>query len=307
METAAHRDATVGGYGRGILLMLLAIGCFSTMTAMVKLLSDDYSVFQILFFRNMVPLPIVFTFLLMSGGLAAFRSRRPGLQVLRNSIAVVSNLCLFYALGRLALADATAIQFSSPLIVTALSALILRDHVGLRRWVAVVLGFLVVLFMVAPSGSVQAASFVLLLATFFYATMVVITRVLSKYDSVPVMFFYLTLIAGLVSGATMPWFWITPSGGDLLLLLMVGLFGSSAQFFLMCAIKVTPPAVIAPFEYTLMLWAVGFDILIWQAWPTAATLVGAAVIAGAGLYIAQRESQFASLLWTALRTKKPPA
>jgi drug/metabolite transporter (DMT)-like permease len=283
-------------YGRGILFMLIAVGWFSAMTATVKHLTADYSVFQIVFFRSLIPLPFVFGLLVARGGLGALRSRRPGLQIVRNLFTFASNSLLFLALGHLALSEATAIQFSSPLIITALSALFLREAVGPRRWLAVIFGFLVVLYIVAPRGDFHWASLVLLLATFCYGVMVILTRILSRSDSVAVIFFYLTFIGTLVSGAILPWVWITPTLNDLLLLILVGLLGALAQLCMVSAVSKAPPPVIAPFEYTLMLWAIGFDLLLWDILPSGRALLGGAAIAAAGLYIAQRESGFATRL-----------
>lgn len=296
MDVATAGQDQARSYGRGIFFMLLAVGWFSAMTATAKHLTADYSIFQIIFFRNFVPLPFVFALLVTRGGLGALRSQRPGLQVLRNATTFCSHSLLFIALGHLALSDATAIQFSSPLIITALSALILRETVGPRRWIAVIFGFLVVLYIVAPEGDFHWASLVLLLATFCYGLMVIMTRLLSRRDSVAVIFFYMTLIGTLISGMTLPWTWITPSLPDLSLLVLVGFFGAFAQLCLVTAVSKAPPPVVAPFEYTLMLWAIGFDLLLWGVLPDSRALIGGAAIAAAGLYIAQRESGFATRL-----------
>ncbi len=300
MDSSTPTVPVSASIGRGIFLMLLAVAWFSCMTATVKHLTADYSVFQIIFFRSLVPLPFVLLLLVGRGGFRALQSHRPGLQILRNMIAVISNTCLFLALGYLALSDATAIQFTSPLIITALSALILGDRVGPRRWLAVITGFAVVLMMLSPSGQFHWASLVLLFATFCYGSMVIATRILLRSDSVGVTFFYLTMIGALASAVLMPWVWVTPTLNDLLLLIMVGAFGGLAQLCLVSAVQAAPPAILAPFEYTLMLWAIGFDLLLWQIAPAGTTLLGAAAIAGAGLYVAQRESQFMMVLWQAI-------
>ena len=276
--------------------MLGSLACFSCMTAAIKQVTTDYSVLQILFFRNAVMLPFVVLFLYRRGGLGAFRSRRPGLQACRNGIQVVGNLLLFTALADLALADATAIQFTAPLMVTAIAAVFLGDAVGWRRWSAVGLGFVGVLVMLPPGGEIKTASLVLLVSTACYATMVALTRVLAKTDPVAVIFFYLTLTGTLVGGLALPWVWVTPPPLELLYLLLVGLLGGLAQLCLVGALRFAAPPVLAPFDYTLMLWAVGLDLLIWQALPTAQTLAGAAIIAAAGLYVAQREAAVFSRL-----------
>lgn len=286
--------------GLGIALMLVCVGFFAAMSVTVKFLAADYSTWQIVLFRNMVPLPIIFLIVVSMGGLAALRTRQPGKHLLRNGMSLVSHLLLFHGLGFLALADASAIQFMSPLMVTALSALILKEKVGPRRWFAVFAGFCVVVLMVAPSGNVQWASLMVLASTVLYGLMVITTRVLSRTDSAGVIFFYLSFIGTLASAAAMPFVWVTPPLEDLGLLFLVGVFGGLAQFTLVSAVRLVAPSILAPFEYTLIIWAVGFDVVLWHVNPAAATLIGATIIAMAGLYIAQRESQFATRLWAAM-------
>jgi len=287
--------------GWGIALMLASIGCFSAMTATVKFLSVDYSVFQIILFRSVVALPVVVFLVMRAGGLAALRTDRPVLHFLRNLLALLSNFCLFFGIGFLSLADASAIQFTSPLTVTALSAAILKETVGPRRWLAVAAGFCVVVVMIAPSGDVQWASLVVLLAVIFYGLMVICTRLLARTESSLSIFFYLSLFGTVAGLAAMPFVWIPPSAGDLAGLLLVGVFGGVAQVCLVSALRRVSPAILAPFEYTLIIWAVAFDLLLWQVQPSAGTLIGAGIIAAAGLYVAQRESGFATWLWMRLR------
>lgn len=277
-------------YGRGIAIMFASIGAYACMIATIKQVTADYSLFQILFFRNLFALPLILPMVLATGGLATLRSRRPGLQVLRASISVAGHLCLYVGLGALALADVSAIQFTGPILVTALSALILREPVGPRRWLAVIAGFAGVLIMVPPTGAVNPAALIVLAGTFCYAGMVILTRILTGTDNVATIAFYQAAVGLLFSLVVLPWVWTTPSAGDLLILALVGLFAGLAQLGLVGALKYAPPPVLAPFDYTIMLWAIGFDVLLWHVLPTTQTLLGAAVIAAAGLYIAQRES-----------------
>ena len=291
-------------YGRGIALMLLSIGFYSTMIATIKHVAADYSVFQILFFRNLFFLPLIVPIVAASGGMAALRTARPGLHLLRNTASVTGHLCIFFALGVMALADVSAIQFTSSLMVTALAALVLRDAVGWRRWLAVFAGFAGVLIMVPPTGAVEPAALAILFGTFCYAVMVITTRILGRSDTVGAIAFYQAMAGILVGAIALPWVWLTPSWTDLLLLILVGLLGGGAQLGLVSALKAAPPPVLAPFDYTIMLWAVAYDVVLWDTLPSVRTLAGAAVIATAGIYIAQRESAFAQTLWRAIRSRR---
>ena len=236
--------------------------------------------------------------------MAALRTARPGLHLLRNTASVAGHLCIFFALGVMALADVSAIQFTSSLMVTALAALVLRDAVGWRRWLAVFAGFAGVLIMVPPTGAVEPAALAILFGTFCYAVMVIATRILGRSDTVGAITFYQAAAGVLVGAIALPWVWLTPSWTDLLLLILVGLLGGGAQLGLVGALKAAPPPVLAPLDYTIMLWAVAYDVVLWDAVPSVRTLAGAAVIAAAGLYIAQRESAFAQTLWSAIRYRR---
>ncbi len=209
-----------------------------------------------------------------------------------------------WAIGFLALADVTAIQFTGPLMVTALSALVLHEAVGLRRWLAVVAGFAGVLIMVPPTGEVSPAALVILFGTLCYAIMVILTRVLTATEAVGTIAFYQAAVGLTVGLGGLAWAWTTPSWGDFFLLALVGVWAGLAQLTLVTALKHAPPPVLAPFDYLIMLWAIGLDLVFWQVFPSSQTLIGAAIIAAAGIYIAQRESGFARIVWRKLAPRR---
>ncbi len=291
-------------FGRGIAILMVSIGLYSAMIATIKHVSLDYSVFQILFFRNLFALPMILPSVLAGGGLASLATRRAPLHLLRGGISVTGHLGLYWAIGFLALADVTAIQFTGPLMVTALSALVLHEVVGPRRWLAVIVGFAGVLIMVPPTGEISAAALVVLAATLSYALMVILTRVLTATETVGAIAFYQAAVGLTVGLAGLAWAWTTPSSGDFLLLALVGVWAGLAQLTLVGAVKHAPPPVLAPFDYLILVWAIGFDFVFWQALPSAQTLIGAAVIAGAGLYIAQRESGLVGIVRRWLKRRR---
>ena len=284
-------------YGRGIAILMVSIGLYAAMIATVKHVSADYSMFQILFFRNLFALPMILPIVLAGGGLRTLGTKRAGLHLTRAGVSVTGHLSLYWAIGFLALADVTAIQFTGPLMVTALSALVLRDSVGIRRWLAVAVGFAGVMIMVPPTGEVSPAALVILFATLCYAVMVILTRVLTRTEAIGTIAFYQAIVGLAVALGVLPWAWSTPSLSDFLLLALVGVLAGLAQLTLVGALKHAPPAVLAPFDYLILVWAIGFDLVFWQVVPSWQTLAGAAVIAGAGLYIAQRESGVAGIMW----------
>ena len=284
-------------YGRGIAILMASIGFYVAMIATVKHVTVDYSMFQILFFRNLFALPMILPIVLAGGGLGTLATRRAPLHLLRGGVSVTGHLSIYWAIGFLALADITAIQFTGPLMVTALSALVLHEAVGLRRWLAVVAGFAGVLIMVPPTGDVSPAALVILLATLCYAVMVILTRVLTATEAVGTIAFYQAIVGLGVGLGGLSWAWTTPSWGDFFLLALVGVWAGLAQLTLISALKRAPPPVLAPFDYLIMVWAIGLDLVFWQVFPSSRTLIGAAVIASAGLYIAQRESGFVQIVW----------
>jgi len=302
-HTAAGKTHAAPRYGRGIAILMASIGFYAAMITTVKHVTVDYSLFQVLFFRNLFALPMILPAVLAGGGLGTLATRRAPLHLLRGGVSVTGHLCLYWAIGFLALADVTAIQFTGPLMVTALSALVLHEAVGPRRWLAVIAGFTGVLIMVPPTGEVSAAALVILVATLCYAVMVVLTRVLTATEAVGTIAFYQAIIGLTVGLVGLSWAWTTPSWGDFLLLALVGVLAGLAQLTLVSALKHAPPPVLAPFDYLILVWAIGFDLVFWQAFPSSQTLIGAAVIASAGIYIAQRESGFAPTVrrWLSLR------
>ena len=295
IDTAAPQAAP--RYGRGIAILMVSIGLYAAMIATVKHVSADYSMFQILFFRNLFALPMILPIVFAGGGLRTLGTKRAGLHLTRAGVSVTGHLSLYWAIGFLALADVTAIQFTGPLMVTALSALVLRDTVGIRRWLAVAVGFAGVMIMVPPTGEVSPAALVILFATLCYAVMVILTRVLTRTEAIGTIAFYQAIVGLAVALGVLPWAWSTPSLSDFLLLALVGVLAGLAQLTLVGALKHAPPAVLAPFDYLILVWAIGFDLVFWQVVPSWQTLAGAAVIAGAGLYIAQRESGVAGIMW----------
>jgi drug/metabolite transporter (DMT)-like permease len=291
-RAAAHARAdqgrrTVAGIG----YMILAVGLFSVMDAIVKWLSSTFSTIEIIFFRSVFAfLPLLWV-MARSGGISALRISRPGLHVLRCAVGMVSMYLYFVAYKVLPFADAIALGFAAPLFMTALSVPLLGEKVGVRRWSAVAVGFSGVLLMLRPGGELfQLAALVPIVAAFTYALAMVIIRQLSRRDGTVAIVFYFTAFTLIVSAAALPWTWVTPHGMDWIWLAAVGLIGGVAQIAMTRAFTMAPVAVVAPFEYTAMLWAVGLGWFVWGTLPDAWTWAGSLVLIGSGLYILHREA-----------------
>ena len=287
---------------QGIGSFVLAISVLAVMDALIKWLSADYPTPQILFFRSLfglVPLGV----LVWRGGLNVLRAHSPGALAARGVIHVIAAMAFFYALRFLPLADAYAIAFTAPLFLTALSVPLLGERVGVRRWGAVIVGFGGVLIMLRPGSSAADIHWLgtgaALTGAFFYALMHVYTRKLSRTESNAAIVLYATVTMTLVSGAMLPFGFVMPTLGDFVLLAVVGLLGGSSLLIMTQALRLAPVAILAPFEYTAMIWGVLLGVLVFGDLPDAWILSGAAVVAASGLYILHREAR--------RRREAPPA
>jgi drug/metabolite transporter (DMT)-like permease len=277
--------------GLGIALMVLSVAVFTGMDAVIKHVAQTgYSTPQILFFRNLcafIPLSIL---IFRQGGFSSLATRKPLSHLVRSLIGITAMGSFFYGFRTLPLSEAISISFAAPLFMTALSVPMLAEKVGIRRWIAVLVGFVGVLIMVRPSANMETASLIMLFGTVFFALAMIIVRKLSATETSSSIIFYFTVTGVVLSGIILPWFWITPTLFDLMILISIGVIGGIAQILVTGAIKAAPIAILAPFEYTALLWATGFDIVIWEFFPSIYTYIGAGILVMTGLYILHRET-----------------
>lgn len=271
---------------------LVAILLFAAMDTLIKFLSAGYPVPQLMFVRSLVALLLVGGYMFArGGGAAALRTRRPLGHVWRAFAGLLSMGCFFYAFKHLPLAEVYVLSFAGPLFITALSAPLVGETVGWRRWAAVLAGFGGVLVMARPStGAPLLPVLVGLCAAFFYALAMLAVRGLSRTETAASIVVYLLMTTTVVSGVLAIPVWVEPSPGELGLMATVGGLGALAQVLITQAFRRAPPAVVAPFEYTGMVWASLFGYLVFGDLPTPAVLAGAMVIIGSGLYILHRET-----------------
>lgn len=277
---------------RGIALIVAASALFSAMDAMVKWLTADYSIVQIIFFRS------AFAFIplapwLLREGFGVLRTTRPMGHLARSLIGLCAIFLFFHAFALLPLAEVTAVAFAAPLLMTALSVPLLGETVGLRRWAAILVGFAGVLIILRPGadgGGMGGTGFLVALgATAMYALAMVALRSLGTTERSVTTVFYFTLTATLAAAALLPWQWTTPSAFDALLFVGTGLLGGTAQLAMTQAVRLAPISLIAPFDYTHLLFAASWGFVLWGDLPGANTLLGAAVVVAAGLYVLHRE------------------
>ncbi|WP_041785313.1 DMT family transporter [Rhodospirillum centenum] len=279
----------------GILLFIATVFCFSVMDAMVKDLSARYGTWQIMFFRGLFSLLPIAVLVAQSGGIAALRTERPVSHLLRGLVGIATAFCFFYSYGHMPLADVYAIAFATPLMITALSVPLLGEHVGWRRWTAVLVGFVGVLIMLRPGeGLGTPVALVALAGAFFYALLMIYVRRLARTETTAAIVFYFVLLLCVLSAVMMLPDWRTPDTAlDWTLLVATGILGGFGQILMTLAFRRAPPSAVAPFEYTGMIWAVFFGFTFFGEVPDPAIWIGGAIVIGSGLYILHREALLA--------------
>ncbi|MGZ5874231.1 MAG: DMT family transporter [Bradyrhizobium sp.] len=272
----------------GIALMLLSIFMFSFGDALGKFIVATYSVGQLLWLRACAAL-IVLAPMIWRHRAAFTRLERPWLQLLRVALSTIEVAAFFLATVYLPLADVVTYYLACPIFVTALSAIVLREQVGWRRWSAVLIGFCGVLIALRPSSqSVSWPATIALGGSLSFAVLMIITRSLR---ATPDIVLASSQFAGTFAlGALMsPFGWVTPGLGSLGLFAAAGCISVAALLCVNRSLKLAPASVVVPYQYSMILWAVMFGYAVFGDVPQLATVLGAAIIICAGLYIFLRE------------------
>jgi drug/metabolite transporter (DMT)-like permease len=287
--------AQLSGNHRGALWMIAASLGFTVNSALVKALTaGGLDVFQIAFARALFSFALVLPFLLRAGP-GALRTRHPALHGIRAFAGAAAMVCGFYAVGRLQLADFTALTFTQPLFVTMLAVVLLGEVVRWRRWLATVVGFLGVLIMVRPGASAfDPAAGVALLSVLGIAIAVCMVKRLPEGESHATMLAYFCLMSLAITVVPAVIFWTAPDAGQWLLLAGVGTLGVVSQAMIIRAYRSGEASFVAPFDYLKLILAGLIGFLVFGEVPGPWTLLGAAVIVGAALYIARREAMQAA-------------
>lgn len=288
---------------KAIGLKLVSALLFAMMSALVRQLGEVAPVGQMVFFRSAFAILQVMVIYALRGELmSAVRTGRPLGQLGRGSLSVAGMFTNFSALTRLPLADATAISFASPLITVALAAIILKERVRVFRWTAVLVGFSGVIVMLIPhldvghyatigAATATVGASLTLISAFCNAGTVIQTRRLTQSETTSSIVFYFSLICAIAGALTLPFAWHTPTAPELAKLIMLGLLGGLAHIFLTESYRHAAASVIAPFDYSSMLWALILGWWLFGELPAPLVYVGAAIVAGAGLFVIWRERQ----------------
>lgn len=276
---------------RGILLIMVAVSTFAVLDTTAKYLSRTYPVPLIVWVRYAMHVVVMLVFVAPRLRWGLVTSRRPGLQVIRGVALAASSLFFFSGLAFMPIAEASAITFLAPLLVTAMSAYFLRERVRRSAWAALGAGFVGVLFIVRPGGTAFSPAVVLPLATAVcFATYQLLTRRLAGVDSTMATLFIGALVGTLVVSFLLPFYWGLPqSPFHGLLFVMLGVLGAAGHFVLIRAFEYAPPSVLAPFVYTQLLTVLVLGYLVFGEFPDGWSLVGMAIIVLSGAWMAARQ------------------
>ncbi len=287
---ATQAEPAPSSPGRGVALIILATFMFIVMDTTAKYLMRDYPVGMVVWGRYVFHVLLFVPLLLAGRGRGVLTTRRPWRQLLRSVLLLLSTIFAYLALARMQLAEVTAIFFVAPLLVTALSVPILGERVGARRWTAITVGFIGVLILVRPgSGVFGWAALLPLVTAACFALYQIVTRQISSADGPLTSLFYTALLGAVLASIAVPFQWHTPDAMGWVLLALAGFAGAAGHFFFITALTLAPASTVAPYQYVQIIWATLAGLIVFGNVPDPWTGAGAAVIAGSGLYVWQRE------------------
>jgi drug/metabolite transporter (DMT)-like permease len=276
----------------GIVLALLGYFVFAFQDALVKLLVAGHAVTEVLFMRStaIVVICLVLGRARLVRQAAASRNKLP--LLLRGALILAAWMLYYTASRQLQLAQLVTIYFAAPLMVTVLSVLILKEKVRWPRWIGVGLGFLGVMIACDPGrvGLGLPVAMVLIAAAFWAYTNILV-RQISRLETTMTQMLFSNSAFMLACGLTLPFVWTAPGGGEVLMMLALGLVGAGGQFLLFEGFRLSPASLIAPFEYSSLVWAFSLSFLIWGDIPRVQVFLGAGVIIVSGLLIVFGEWQ----------------
>ena len=274
----------------GILLIVAAMSVVPFMDAIAKHLSGHLPVLQLVWARYFFHFCLIFPVVLWRYGPRRLIPARPLLQLVRGGLLLASTVLFFAAISRMPLADALALIFISPLIVTALSPWVLGEQVGLRRRVAVLVGFAGALLIIRPGvGAIQWPALLALAAGLVFGFYLLTTRRLAGSAPPLVTLTYSAAAGALLMSLAVPFFWVMPSAMDLAAMAMMGLIAAGGHFLLIKAFDFAPASLLAPFTYSEIVMTTLLGFVVFGDFPDTWTWAGIAVIVASGVYISLRE------------------
>jgi drug/metabolite transporter (DMT)-like permease len=280
-----------GDTRRALLLMAGAVALFALMDAGLKLLAPHYPPLQVGALRGLSSLPFILVWILATVGPRSLLRARWSLHLLRAVLGIAMMAGFVYGLRTLPLTTAYAITFVAPLLVTAMAVPLLGEKVGPRRWLAIGVGLVGVLVILRPTGEgmLTLGGLAILLAAVCYAASAITVRLLARTDSTQAMVFWLMALMALGSALLVWRDWRPIQPTHLWIIAGVGVAGSLAQVALTEAFRRGEASLVAPLEYTALVWGTLLDVTLWGVLPDGVTWIGAAIIVASGLYLLRRE------------------
>ncbi len=277
---------------RGNVLMIAGLAMFSIGEGAVKYLTTEYEIVQIVWARYTFHALLFLVIFSGTGIRRQIATTRPWLQLGRSILLLTATAFFFTAVRHLTLAEAISINFVSPLLVTAFSIPLLGEHVGIRRWLAIMVGFMGVLIIVRPGFGVMHWAAVLPLGTAVcYALYQIMTRIAARTEDTRTSLFWTSAVGVVVTSAAVPFWWSAPSPLAWTLMVGTGLFFGFGHYLLIKGFEVAPASMLAPFIYTQLIWVTIIGYLAFGNFPDRFTLLGGAIVIASGLYVWHRETR----------------
>jgi len=287
--------------------MLCAVSMFAVMDSLMKRLSQSYGPFEMSCLRCLSSIAFLAVPIAWTGSWKSLRPANPLLHLVRALLGILMLSSFVYAVRRLSMAETYSLFLCAPLLMTALSVPLLGERVPPRRWLTIVMGLGGVLLMLRPrsTGFVSIAAAAAAGSACCYALSAVMVRALGRSNSSAAMVVWFLLLAGIGAGVLAAPDWKRVASGDWAWLGAVGVTGALGQYWVTDAFRRAPPSVVAPFEYSSILWAFGIDWFFWSVLPSAIVVTGATVVIACGLIIIWDERRMATLAGTAAASPPP--
>ncbi|MDH3799961.1 MAG: DMT family transporter, partial [Desulfobacterales bacterium] len=276
----------------GIGFVIFMTICFSSLDASAKYLSNELPLWVLLWGRYVFNFLFVALFFIRGAPADILRTRKIKLQIFRSILLVASTLTFWLALMFLPLVDCVVVLFVSPILVTMLAAPLLGESVGRHRWIAVIIGFVGVMVVMRPGFTIfDWMSILPLITALFYAGVQISTRILGRTDGALTTLLYSSAGGAIISTIGVLFFWVTPSLGQWFVLGWLGFLGALGHYLMIKAYEIAPASLLAPFDYTTLIWATILGFIAFGDLPDTWTVLGALIIMSSGLYLIRRESR----------------
>lgn len=273
----------------GIGLMIIATVLFSVMHASIKHMSSNMHPFEIAFFRNLFGLLVIAPWFIKYG-LEPLKTKKIKLHLARSFFNVIAMLSFFYALSIAPLADVASLAFTAPLFASILAVFFLKEIIGIKRIIAIILGFIGAIIVIDPVySSINNGHILTLLSASVWSVSLIIIKILGRTESSVTITSYMVIIMIPLSGFAAYFYWETPTIHDLIFLAIIGISGTAAQMLLAQALRQGDTSIIMPFDFLKLIWAVGIGYLFFFEVPSLNTWLGSIIIFLSTIYIANRE------------------